>query len=282
MGMRERMAPYGDTIRNGIRSAALSGMMDKFGGMNGTSKILGYVCGYHDNDDPDPQLRNTVDVQEYDYDAKDYNGNAVGFHEGVKLSAIQGNTGMFVVPQLYSNVVIVSNPHTQEEYVLKYTSAQLIQMQSVDEVNLGVTEYEPFVENERGIEKDYYELDQAESKNRTNTVYKCDSIITKVEDKEKNLLIEEYSDKMVITRDKVKVTIQGENMSIEAENSLVNVDIKGMTVTRNGYGLKRTLEEVLDEICKLTVQTAVGPSSVPINSPEFQRLKREVSNYMEN
>lgn len=282
MGMKERMAPYGDQIRNGMRSAVLGGMMDKFGGVNGTSKILGYVCGYHDNNDPDPLLKNTVDVQEYDYDANDYNGNAVGFHEGVKLSAIQGNNGMFIVPQLYSNVIITSNPSTQEEYVLKYTHAQLIQMQSVEEVNLGVTEYEPFVENERGIDKDYFELDRAESKNKTNTTYKCDSIITKVEDKEKNLLIEEYSDKMVITRDKVKVTIQGENMSIEAQDSLVNVSINGMTVTRNGYGLKRTLEEVLDEICKLTVQTAVGPSSIPINTPEFQRLKKEVSNYMEN
>lgn len=282
MGMKERMAPYGDQIRNGIRSAALGGMMDKFGGVNGTSKVLGYVCGYHGNDDPDPLLRNTVDVQEYDYDAKDYNGNAVGFHEGVKLSAIQGNAGMFVVPQLYSNVIITSNPSTHEEYVLKYTHAQLIQMQSVEEVNLGVTEYEPFVENERGIEKDYYELEQAESKQRTSTVYRSDSVVTRVENKDMNLLVEEFADKMVITRDKVKVTVQGERMSIEADKSLVNVDVNGMTVTRDGYGLKRTLEEVLDEICKMTVQTAVGPSSTPINMAEFQRLKKEVSNYMEN
>ena len=40
--------------------------------------------------------------------------------------------------------------------------------------------------------------------------------------------------------------------------------------------------KVAFEICKLTVQTAVGPSSTPINTPEFQRLKKEVSNYMEN
>lgn len=282
MGMNERLAPYKDMIRNGIKTAAFSGMSDKFGSLMGVSKILGYVCGYHGNDDPDPSLRNTIDVQEYDYDAKDYNGDAMGFHKGVKLSAIQGNNGVFIVPQLYSNVIIVQNPSNLEEYVFKYTHAQTIQMQSVDEVNLGVTEYEDFVEYERGIEKDYFELDRADNKNRTNTTYKSASIVTKVENKDNDLSIEEYPDKMIITRDKVKVTIQGDKVDVQADNSLVKVSVNGMTVTRNGYGLKRTLEELIDEICAMTVQTAVGPSSIPINTPKFKKIKAEVSNYMEN
>ena len=142
MALREKLAKYNDVIERAIRKTALQGRVDQFGNLAGTSRVFGYVCKIHDNDDPDENLRNTVDVQEYNYDEEDYDDQAVGFHEGVLLSAIQGTKGFFIVPQLFSEVVIVQDPANKVEYVTMYSHAKIIQLQSVDEVNIGVKEYE--------------------------------------------------------------------------------------------------------------------------------------------
>lgn len=145
-----------------VKKTARKGIIDERGGVFGTGKILGYVCAIHGDDDKDEELRGTVDVQEYNCYEEDNNHQAIGFHEGVMLSAVQGNTdGFRIVPQMYSDVVISTDPTTMKEYVVMYSHISKMQVKSTDSIEHTVTEYEDFSEtSEGGLDKDYDELDR--------------------------------------------------------------------------------------------------------------------------
>lgn len=66
-----------------------------------------------------------------------------------------------------------------------------------------------------------------------------------------------------------------------SDQSTIKITTGGLTLTKGGSGLKKTLEQLLDGICALTVPTAVGPSGVPINLSTFQQIKADLPNYME-
>ena len=128
-------------------------MLDRNGNIPYTEKIIGYVCGIHKDDDENEALRGTIDVQEFncmteDYDDLDEN-TPVGFHEGVYISAIQNNkSGYLLVPQMYSEVVIVADPITKKEYVTNFSHVDIIQLESHQSVKIGVTETEDFDEDD--------------------------------------------------------------------------------------------------------------------------------------
>lgn len=179
MGMKERLAPMAADFQNGIRRAALSGIVDEAGNIAGTSKVFGYVCNIHPDDES--EFGGTVDVQEYNYDGTE-EGNRVGFHEGVKLSAIQNNKdGYRIVPQLYSDVVITQDPSTLEEYVIMYSHINIAQIVSCEKVVVGVTEREEPIETENGLEKDYDELKETGAK--SSSTYTSGSIKNSVSSK---------------------------------------------------------------------------------------------------
>lgn len=172
MSMKERLAPIMPDFQNGIRKAALQGLIDENGSLAGTSKTFGYVCFIHPDDEP--ELGGTVDVQEYNYDGEE-EGNRVGFHEGVRLSAIQNNKdGYRIIPQLYSDVIIVQDPSNLQEYVIMYSHINIAQIISCEKVVVGVTEREEPVETEDGLEKDYDELDETGAK--TSSTYTSKNI----------------------------------------------------------------------------------------------------------
>ena len=89
------------------------------------------------------------------------------------------------------------------------------------------------------------------------------------------------AEKLEVTNDKVKTLHEAEALTLTADSTTVKVSTGGVTVTRGGSGLKKTLEQMLDGICALTVPTAVGPSGVPINMATFQQIKADLPNYME-
>lgn len=172
MSMRERLAPMMSDFQNGIRKTALRGLVDEFGSIAGTSKVFGYVCNIHSDDEE--EFGGTVDVQEYNYSGQE-EGNSVGFHEGVRLSAIQNNKdGYRIVPQLYSDVVIIQDPANLQEYVIMYSHVNIIQMVSCEKAVIGVTEREKPVETTEGLEKDYDELNETGAK--TSSTYTSGSI----------------------------------------------------------------------------------------------------------
>lgn len=89
------------------------------------------------------------------------------------------------------------------------------------------------------------------------------------------------AEKLEVTNGKVKALHEADKLTVTAESTTVKASTSGVTITRGGSGLKKTLENMLDGICALTVPTAVGPSGVPINMATFQQIKADLPNYME-
>lgn len=81
--------------------------------------------------------------------------------------------------------------------------------------------------------------------------------------------------------DKTTVMADAENCLLQVGESVVKATEKGLTIIKGGAGLKKTLEELINAIMKLTVTTGVGPSGVPINITEFMKIKQDLNNYLE-
>ena len=112
-----------------IQQTALRGQLDPEGNLIGTRKITGYVAKIHEDDDD--ELNGTIDVQEFNYDSGDQEFDGAGYHEGVRLCATKTNAGgVLIVPLLFSEVVITQNPSDQEEYVIAWSHAKAVQLDS--------------------------------------------------------------------------------------------------------------------------------------------------------
>ena len=110
----------------------------------------------------DGELCGTVDVQEYTHTLTDKqaidDGLPVGLHEGVYLSAIQNNeNGLVVIPYLYSDVVITTDPETLREYVIQYSHADTIQVDAHNKVIIGATETKEWEDSEDAPDVDELE-----------------------------------------------------------------------------------------------------------------------------
>ena len=81
--------------------------------------------------------------------------------------------------------------------------------------------------------------------------------------------------------EKTTVTADAEKCLLQVGESVVKATEKGLTFIKGGAGLKKTLEELIDAITKLTVTTGVGPSGVPINVADFIKIKRGLNDYLE-
>lgn len=93
--------------------------------------------------------------------------------------------------------------------------------------------------------------------------------------------LEITADSTVVTNDKSIITIKATEAEIQVDKSVVKVTDKGLTLVKGSFGLLKTLEALCDAITKLTVSTAVGASTPPINLADFIKIKKELKNYME-
>lgn len=81
--------------------------------------------------------------------------------------------------------------------------------------------------------------------------------------------------------EKTTVMADAEKYLLQVGESVVKATEKGLTFVKGGAGLKKTLEELIDAITKLTVTTGVGPSGVPINVADFIKIKQGLNDYLE-
>lgn len=81
--------------------------------------------------------------------------------------------------------------------------------------------------------------------------------------------------------EKVSVTIAEDGVTVKAGETTLKAATGGLTLTRSGSGLKKTLTDLLTAIQKLTVTTGVGPSGPPINIADFIKVQTDLSNYLE-
>lgn len=89
------------------------------------------------------------------------------------------------------------------------------------------------------------------------------------------------AERLEVVNDKVKVLQEGSALTITAEQTTVKASTGGVTITRSGSGLKKTLDDMLTAIQALTVPTPHGPSGTPMNAAKFATIQQDLPNYLE-
>ena len=286
-----------------IQQIARHGMMDeKTGAVHGTERTVGYVAKIHE----DGELAGTVDVQEFiEYHHQDDIDAKVGYHEGVFLSAIQNNTGLLIKPKLYSEVVIVMDPATNREYVSLFSHVDVIQLDSHDNVSIGVQEREEFdPEDEEGDDVD--ELKPTGI--ATKTEYTKDSVTTTVvadEDGEQTSsqvmngdgikltvgedksMLTMTQDDIVLEHDKANMTLDDSQAKLEMGSSSVIVE-DGTTYVGSksgtddavlGQQLASILSELVGYLGQMMTPTMMGPQPPANVLGSFISLKAKIQSF---
>lgn len=289
-------------IFEAIRKIALHGVVNpETGAVHHTGKVTGYVAAIH----TEGELAGTIDVQEFlnlsDDDEEDV---GVGYHEGVLLSAIQNNqTGMVIVPKLYSEVTITTDPETMNEYVIMFSHVDIIQMDSHEKVIVGVTEREEYdIDDDNTPDIEGLEPTGVSSK----TTYLKDSITSVVQGEEdadfttqtmtdKDVKIVAGDDKSSATIDQQQVklkhssseSILGENSNLMKHGSSSVTVEDGMVSVGNTSGtsfavlydeLAQVFGSLLDYIAQIKTTTQLGPQP-PLNVPAFLALKGQIETF---
>lgn len=81
--------------------------------------------------------------------------------------------------------------------------------------------------------------------------------------------------------DNLSVTADAESITMKAGQATIKATTGGLTLSKGSSGLKKTLNDLLVAIQKLTVTTGVGPSGPPINIQDFIKVQQELNNYLE-
>lgn len=80
--------------------------------------------------------------------------------------------------------------------------------------------------------------------------------------------------------DKVTATLNADGLTLTAGDTTLEATAAGLELTRDGSGLLKTLSDLCDALARLTVSTAVGPSSTPVNTADFVAVKNELKRYL--
>nr|DAN20590.1 MAG TPA: hypothetical protein [Caudoviricetes sp.] len=81
--------------------------------------------------------------------------------------------------------------------------------------------------------------------------------------------------------EKMSVVVDADGITINADKTTLKAGKAGLVLKRDSSGLKKTLDDLLAALMKLTVTTGVGPSGPPINIADFQKVQQDLNNYLE-
>ena len=242
-----------------VKDISRKKLSDRDGAVIGTRKTNGYVAKIHD--DPNDELYGTVDVQEYGYEEEDF---PEGFHEGVLLSALPGDdNGMYIVPLLLSDVVIVTEPVSPfREFIIAYTRAKIIHFHSHDRVTIGVDEASSATRIE-----DMEDIRQLKnSGNSANTLYEKDKVVhTVIKNGQVSCFVSLDADG--------NVGISGKNIKIDGDSVKHNSGDQQMVL---GNKLISHLQDLCNAIANMTVTTPQGPGTVA-NPVPFTKIASQLS-----
>lgn len=269
------------SIRDAIQKIALHSVVNGNGVVYDTQRISGFVAKIHTDGD----LAGTIDVQEYSSVEWGDSGARTGYHEGVRLSAIQNNLeSMVIIPKLYSEVVMVTDPETKVKYVSMYSHVDIIQLDSHETVTVGVSEREEFDDSD----PDSPDIDELEKTgNASKTTYTKDAIVSEV------MVEEEVKSSQTINPDKIalihgdsEITAGEESSTIKFGGSLVEVQdtkvyVGGKDSTDDavlGGELATILMDMLDYISQIKTITQLGPQP-PMNMAQFVALKSKINSF---
>lgn len=292
------------SIRESIERIAHHKLMDSKNTIKGTRKITGYVAKIN----TDGELAGTIDVQEYLNDVgtalPNDDGVRLGYHQGVYLSSLQDNSnGFLIVPKLYSDVVIFSDPASRREYVVMVSHVDVIRLDSHDTITVGVREREAYDEGDENG-KTVEELDDTGVFSQTS--YTKNSVVTEVQDEDdanhSSLLIDGEKIEAVAGDDKSSLKVSQEQVHIKHDkaetvlddkqhlsqfgNSLVKIENGTVFVGSDnntddavlGVELADILSELLGYIGQIMTTTMMGPQP-PLNIASFISLKAKIEAY---
>lgn len=292
------------SIRESIERIAHHKLMDSKNTIKGTRKITGYVAKIN----TDGELAGTIDVQEYLNDVgtalPNDDGVRLGYHQGVYLSSLQDNSnGFLIVPKLYSDVVIFSDPASRREYVVMVSHVDVIRLDAHDTITVGVREREAYDEGDENG-KTVEELDDTGVFSQTS--YTKNSVMTEVQGEDdanhSSLLIDGEKIEAVAGDDKSSLKVSQEQVHIKHDkaetvlddkqhlsqfgNSLVKIENGTVFVGSDnntddavlGVELADILSELLGYIGQIMTTTMMGPQP-PLNIASFISLKAKIEAY---
>lgn len=278
-----------EAIYEAIRQIALHKLVNpKNNVIKNTSRISGYVTKIH-TDETD-ELYGTVDVQEYNdslanNQAKD-EGLPVGLHEGVFLSAIQNNdNGLITIPYLNSDVVIATDPDTLKEYVVAYSHADTVQIDTHTKTIIGVTETKEFEESE-----DSPDVDQLEKTGlHAHTEYTKEHAKTEVAKSDKNeekSIFEVTADQIKALHDKAQIVLDAKEILAKYDAKEIVINDKGVYLGSGkatepavlGNQLATILIDWLGALSSMLTPTMMGPQP-PANVAKFVVLQSKINSY---
>lgn len=249
----------------------------------GTARMIhGYVSKI--NDDPeDEEYFGTIDVGEFPDETA---SSEPIIHRGVLLSGLKDNSGGFlIIPTLYSDVTIVSDAATKYTYVINFSHADFIQLNSHDETIVGATETEE-LDLEDNDSPDYDQLEK--TGNATSSRYTPIEIKTIAQTKDgkqaeinvvsTNIQHKVGSSESNISEDKIDNKVG--DTSVIVSNGKVTIGEENATEPLVlGNELAQLMLEFLTECSKITTPTLLGTMPA-LNIPNFTSLTSKIQNFL--
>lgn len=279
-------------IKEAIRKIALGRSIDRInlspggtGGVGTARMIHGYVAKIHGDpsDSEFAEYGGTIDVGEYPDETA---STEHIIHKGVLLSGVKDNSGGFlIIPTLFSDVTVVSDAGTKYMYVLNFSHADVLQINSHNEVTVGVRETEE-LDPDSNDSPDYDELEP--TGNETKTTYTAAAIDTVAKDeggKEATVHIDPENIKQAV--DKAEINLSAEKVETKVGGKAVTVTGQKITVGAEdateplvlGQQLAQLMMEFLTECTKIMTPTLMGTMPA-INAPNFAPLMSKIQNFL--
>lgn len=95
-----------------------------------------------------------------------------------------------------------------------------------------------------------------------------------------NAKVETTADGHLIQVNNTKIETTDDSCLIQKNNTKVEVSDDGVLVSKSSETLKKIMDDLLNAIMLLTVNTNVGPSSVPVNVTDFVNIKTRVDQFL--
>lgn len=91
--------------------------------------------------------------------------------------------------------------------------------------------------------------------------------------------LDEFENKVDVNQDS-EISIFAKNKTTIDSETEINIGTENLEAATKGDTLKSILEELIDEITKITVPTAFGPSGVPVNASIIAAIKPKLTNML--
>lgn len=288
------------TIREAIQKIALHGVVNpNTNAPYADAQYAGCVVAIHGEDERNVMLRGTVDVREY-VDIHVEGGDPI--HRGVYLTAIQNNrNGLIIIPKIGSDVIVTTNPVEGIEYVSMFSHADIVRIDSHEQISIGVREREEFdINDENGDDID----DLKETGVHAVTNYTKDSISTEVHGESDEDTVSQIidtsqirtvagDDKTVqtIDKDKGEIVHGKAKISVEDDSSVMETGASSVTVEDGtvhlgsksgtddavlGGALADVLSDIVGYLAQGVTTTMMGPQPMTNQMPNFIAMQAKI------